>query len=780
MPHTPGALTRRIHGELIAAGKMKPAIPSKRDQLLPAAPEPARPGLAKAGGPLANAPWKGELAKKPWHYRVTAVIAHRNTPEHLELCLQFLTQQSERPYVTIIDTGSNDESFARVLALRSEAVEVHRIACHATEEYADAVCYAMDLAMSACRTEYLWCLYSDCFIINSNMLAELLAKADGGRQPVIGYESISANQHPECKGMVSDACTLLHMPTMRRLEVTWSRAGLAERAQAAGQTVVFASEMSLNYRLRERGVEPLILGREQASGIERDDNRVLLRSEMLTAEMLAAQRGGGTGKDRVMEEPRAMARKAAQMRQRPSESSASRKSNCVPATVAVIVPCHNYARFLDECLMSIVTQSRRPDEILVVDDASDDDTRQIASRWESCGVQYIRTEHRNVRLARLSGLNATRGDVVCFVDADDRIGDDYLRDGLQMFDRYDVGLVHSDMHIFGEDTSIFVVPDTLSVELEARENYAHCGVLFRRESLLMSGALTVQIDPTKAHEDWYVCRRILQQGWGSRKQPAAYYYRRHGKNATVRKQKERPYFDLFGMEHETVTVFISLSGRTHFWPKFERFFQVQSWPHGQVRLMLMDTSQDEHFGGLVRSWLASCDYRDTRYFAETVAAAGLADLDRRDPSIADAVRFAAARIYNRLAREATGNFVLTIEDDVLPPPHVIEALLRAFDHETASVAAPYLSRFHDGYVAWRDGRTIIEQRGSGIEAIEGNGFGCTMLRAEALRSAVFTAVQPPYVDFDPAFYQRLKRTGLKAKVRWDVECQHLEKGHRHV
>jgi hypothetical protein len=46
--------------------------------------------------------------------------------------------------------------------------------------------------------------------------------------------------------------------------------------------------------------------------------------------------------------------------------------------------------------------------------------------------------------------------------------------------------------------------------------------------------------------------------------------------------------------------------------------------------------------------------------------------------------------------------------------------------------------------------------------VEGNGFGCTLFRVDVFREALFTARQQPYVDFDPAFYERLKATGLQA------------------
>lgn len=51
---------------------------------------------------------------------------------------------------------------------------------------------------------------------------------------------------------------------------------------------------------------------------------------------------------------------------------------------------------------------------------------------------------------------------------------------------------------------------------------------------------------------------------------------------------------------------------------------------------------------------------------------------------------------------------------------------------------------------------------------------------DVFREALFTARQQPYVDFDPAFYERLKASGLQAKVCWDAECQHLENDTRPI
>ena len=457
-------------------------------------------------------------------------------------------------------------------------------------------------------------------------------------------------------------------------------------------------------------------------------------------------------------------------------------------TLAVIITAHNYGQYLDECIESVLHQSRRPDEILVVDDASTDNTADVVARWSDRGVRYLCVDHRDPRQSRLSGLQATNSEFICFLDADDRLAPDYLRGGLAGFDRYDVGIVYSDVDYFGDWNRCHQEPEVITLADMGKLNYVHNGSIVRREALEMSRALDVPCDSKRSHEDWLAWRRILEQGWKAKKQRGIYGYRRHEANRTNSKYKTANYFDQRAMETETITLFVALSGRNAVWPRFQQFLEQQTWPHSQVKLWLLDTSQNERFGHRIRRWISQCDYTDVRYRSESVAMPGLADAPRDNGQTLDAVRIAAARIYNRLAREVTGHYVLTLEDDVIPPNDVIERLLRGFDHNVASVAAPYPSRFHKGYVAWTAGRQLIEERpapatepstsDSGepnlrFAQVEGNGFGCTLFRSDVVREALFTARQQPYVDFDPAFYERLKSTGLQSKLCWDAECQHL-------
>lgn len=103
-------------------------------------------------------------------------------------------------------------------------------------------------------------------------------------------------------------------------------------------------------------------------------------------------------------------------------------------SVSVIIPCHNYARFLPDAINSVLGQTLRPAEILVVDDASTDRTIQVTRQHAEQGVRYLRVEHCSPYQTRRAGMEATESEAICFLDADDMLEEDYLESGLRCFD----------------------------------------------------------------------------------------------------------------------------------------------------------------------------------------------------------------------------------------------------------------------------------------------------------------------------------------------------------
>jgi glycosyltransferase involved in cell wall biosynthesis len=86
--------------------------------------------------------------------------------------------------------------------------------------------------------------------------------------------------------------------------------------------------------------------------------------------------------------------------------------------ISCVVPVFNGERYLREALESILQQTYRPLEIIVADDGSMDGTAAVVERYGD-QVRYLRQAQAGSAAARNLGLNAARGEVIAFLDADD-------------------------------------------------------------------------------------------------------------------------------------------------------------------------------------------------------------------------------------------------------------------------------------------------------------------------------------------------------------------------
>lgn len=105
-------------------------------------------------------------------------------------------------------------------------------------------------------------------------------------------------------------------------------------------------------------------------------------------------------------------------------------SSPAPATVSVIIPCYNYAHVLERAVESVVKQSIPTQEIIIVDDGSTDSTPSVAERilqLHAGRVRYMRTTNMGVANARNIGISTADSKYVCCLDADDEIGEDFLK-----------------------------------------------------------------------------------------------------------------------------------------------------------------------------------------------------------------------------------------------------------------------------------------------------------------------------------------------------------------
>jgi len=86
--------------------------------------------------------------------------------------------------------------------------------------------------------------------------------------------------------------------------------------------------------------------------------------------------------------------------------------------VSVIIPCYNQGRFLGDAIDSVLAQTHRNTEIIVVSDGSTDDTASVARRYGS-RVRLIESANAGSSAARNRGLDCAKGQWIQLLDADD-------------------------------------------------------------------------------------------------------------------------------------------------------------------------------------------------------------------------------------------------------------------------------------------------------------------------------------------------------------------------
>jgi GT2 family glycosyltransferase len=210
--------------------------------------------------------------------------------------------------------------------------------------------------------------------------------------------------------------------------------------------------------------------------------------------------------------------------------------------ISVVVTCHNYGRYLRECLESLLAQERPADEIVVVDDASTDDTPEVAAFYADRGVRYERVEYRDATKSYNHGIASTSGELIAFADADNAATPRWLaRLAAPLEAEPGFGFAYSDRYWAGEgkmDDWAFLgaTPGGLfrsqppDLAMLVHENFIDTMSMVRREAVEAVGWFP-QLPILWDYRLWI---KILEQGWRACYVPEAlYHYRVHPGNMVL-------------------------------------------------------------------------------------------------------------------------------------------------------------------------------------------------------------------------------------------------------
>lgn len=118
------------------------------------------------------------------------------------------------------------------------------------------------------------------------------------------------------------------------------------------------------------------------------------------------------------------------------------KNNNKENLISVIVPIYNVEQYLRECIDSIISQTYKNIEIILVDDGSTDSCPQICDEYKEKDnrIKVIHKKNEGVSLARNTGLNTAKGDYISFVDSDDIINEKLYEDAISNIRKYNLDI----------------------------------------------------------------------------------------------------------------------------------------------------------------------------------------------------------------------------------------------------------------------------------------------------------------------------------------------------
>lgn len=127
--------------------------------------------------------------------------------------------------------------------------------------------------------------------------------------------------------------------------------------------------------------------------------------------------------------------------------------------ISVIVPIYNVEKYLPRCIESIINQTYKNLEIILIDDESPDNCGQICDEYakKDSRIKVIHKKNGGVSSARNAGLDISQGDYIGFVDPDDYISEEMYEVMLTEAKKDDLGIVECNYFVSYEDGTCLVI-----------------------------------------------------------------------------------------------------------------------------------------------------------------------------------------------------------------------------------------------------------------------------------------------------------------------------------
>lgn len=199
--------------------------------------------------------------------------------------------------------------------------------------------------------------------------------------------------------------------------------------------------------------------------------------------------------------------------------------------VSVIIPAYNSALYIAETIDSVLAQTYKNWECIVVDNGSTDSTKHIVAAYvlKDKRIQYHYCKQNGVSFARNLAVKLSKGVYILPLDSDDKIGATYLEKAIHVIEGDPkLKLVYCDAELFGASTGKWILP-TFDLKNMLIENSIFCSALYRKSDFEAVNGYNENMK--EGFEDWDFWIKLLKDGSKVNKIPEILFYYRIRKNS---------------------------------------------------------------------------------------------------------------------------------------------------------------------------------------------------------------------------------------------------------
>ncbi len=220
---------------------------------------------------------------------------------------------------------------------------------------------------------------------------------------------------------------------------------------------------------------------------------------------------------------------------------------------SVIIPCYNQAAYLTVAVESVINQTYKNYEIIIVIDGSPDNAFEVASALaqKSDLIKVYKKENGGLASARNYGVERSTGEVILPLDADDKIAPTYLEKGMRYFEgNKNDFIVYCNAEYFGFQTGPWKL-DPFNVSELCLYNMIFCSAFYRKSTWLKVGGYDSNVK--SAWSDWEFWLSLVQHGCEVVKiEEVLFYYHIKPNSMLTSMTKDEEYkgFDYIWQKHK--------------------------------------------------------------------------------------------------------------------------------------------------------------------------------------------------------------------------------------